>query len=126
LLEALQQASRAPADQVQALRAVTEFLDSVPAVIASGVTRPLHQLVLALPDLLRLAACWNQLTEELATGESDATMAETACTQLRAMLKFANSVAGEQITRLLVPLSELQAEAEIEAQRVRDLTQGSS
>jgi hypothetical protein len=116
LLEALQQASRAPADQVKALRAaVVDFLDAIPAVIASGVTRPLHQLLAAL--LLRLAACWNQLTEELATGESEAIMAEAACAQLRAMLKFANSVAGKQITALLLPLSELQAEANLEAQR---------
>jgi hypothetical protein len=62
------------------------------------------------------------LTEELApTGGSDVTMAEAACTQLRAMLKFANSVAGEQITALLLPLSELQAEAALEAQCGRDL-----
>jgi hypothetical protein len=40
---------------------------------------------------------------------------------LRAMLKFANSVAGEQIAALLLPLSELQAEANLEVQRGRDL-----
>jgi hypothetical protein len=36
LLKALQQATRAPADQVQALRALVDFVDAIPAAIASG------------------------------------------------------------------------------------------
>jgi hypothetical protein len=116
-LQALQHASQAPCDQAAALRGVVEFLDAVPAVREAGITHPLHQLLAALPDLLRLAACWNQLTAELlASVESDVTMAAVSCAQLRAMLKFANSVAGEPVSKLLVPLAELGAEAVLEAQ----------
>lgn len=127
LLDALQQANRSPPDQAQALRAVIGFLDAVPAVRESGITGPLHQVLASLPDLVRLGACWNQLTSELlATVGNDATMAETACAQLRAMLTFANSVAGGEITAMLLPLADLQAEAELEAQRGHDLVHGGS
>jgi hypothetical protein len=69
------------------------------------VTRPLHQLLAALPDLLCLAGCWDQLAVELfASGLGDVTIAEAAHAQLRTMLMFASSFAGEQITALLLPI----------------------
>jgi hypothetical protein len=67
LLEALQQANRAPPDQAEALRAVVDFLDAVPAVRESDITLPLHQRLAALPDLLCLGARYNRLQDRLAT-----------------------------------------------------------
>lgn len=70
LLEALQAASASPSDQVAALRSVINFLDADPAVRASGTTHPLRQLLAALPDLLRIAAGWNDVIEKLAAADA--------------------------------------------------------
>jgi hypothetical protein len=127
LLHGLQAANGAPPDQAMALRTVIEFLDAAPPVSESGITRPLHQLLAALPDLLRLVSCWNTLAAELsAPSGADETMPEIACTQLQALLKFTNSVAGEPITALLTPVVELAAEVVHEAQRLRAEAEGGS
>jgi hypothetical protein len=69
-----------------ALRAVTEFLGAITAVRESGIVRPLHGLLAALPGLLRLAVRYNQLLGELseANPKPKATTLEFGGTQRNA------------------------------------------
>lgn len=67
LLQSLQRANQPPHDQAAALRSVVDFLDADPAIRESGITQPLHQLLAALPNLLRIAASRNDVIEKLAS-----------------------------------------------------------
>jgi hypothetical protein len=99
LLRALQHASKTPCDQAAALRGVVDFLDAVPAVREAGITHPLHQLLAALPYLLRLASRFNELLAELAEacGGPNVTILEKGGTQLGMLLRFVEDATDGRI-----------------------------
>lgn len=114
LLEALQRASHPPHNQAEAVAGVVNFLDADPAIRASGITGPLHQLLAALPDLLRIAASRNEIVEKLAVANSklddpaaDAQMVRgEALREVIAYFDADDAVLGHGVTR---PLKQILA-----------------
>jgi hypothetical protein len=92
-----------------AARAVTEFLEAIPAVRESGITRPLQDLLAALPGLVRVADRTNNLLVELAEAatDRDATILEKGGTQLGMLVRFVEDATGGEIGATLQPAREL-------------------
>lgn len=101
-----------------ALRAVTEFLETIPAIRETGVSRPLRGLLEALPHLLRLAVRFNQCLDDLSNANTDrgATELEAGATQLSVLLRFVEDATQGQIGATLQPARELFANAHDRAQ----------